>query len=344
MKNLLSTIKRAAGLAAAAVLFIGSISPGLNGQENLGRGRINGFVVDEQGAPVVGAKIVAQSMRGTGKLDGISDKKGRFAIVGLGTGKWRITASLEGFIDAFVEMDVSQLSKNPPITLTMKKSSGAPNLGTDEAGLKIIDRGNALLQEEKYDEAVAAFREFLDKYPDIYQVGLNIATAHLKKGDLETAETEFNGVLDRILEIHGDYSNDKVTTLRAFSGLGELCLKKGDLEAGQKYFREALQISPEDAVAAYNVGEIFFSNQKIDEAVEYFEMAVKIKPEWSKPYHKLGFVFLNKGDFDKSLKNFKKFLELDPESPEVPNVKNIMAAVEKMKKKLVSESGIEARE
>jgi tetratricopeptide (TPR) repeat protein len=342
MKFSPGTIERAAVVAVVAAIFIGGISLGLNGQENLGRGRISGFVVDEKGAPVVGAQIVAQSMRGTGRLGGVSDKKGRFAIVGLGTGKWRVTASLDGFVDAVIEMDVSQITKNPPITLKMKKTTGASNLRTDEAGLEIIDRGNALLQEEKYDEAVAAFREFLDKYPDVYQIGLNVATAHFKKGDVETAETEYKGVLAKILEVHGDYSDDKVTAFRAFSGLGELCLKTGDLEAGQTYFREALRISPEDEVAAYNVGEIFFSNQKVDEAVEYFEMAVKIKPEWSKPYHKLGFVFLNKGEFDKSLENFKKFIELDPEDSEVPNVKNIMAAIEKMKKKLVSEPGIEA--
>ncbi len=319
-------------LAVTAVMLLGPWGFLRSAQENLGRGRISGQVTDENGEPLAGAVVVAEFIQGKAKLDGQSDKKGRFAIAGLGTGMWRVTASKEGYVSSFVEMDVSQLRANPPITLTLNKVTNLQGLQADKSGMEIIDRGNALLQEGKYDEAILAFREFLEKYPEVYQIGLNIATADLKRGDLDAAEAEFKGVLGKVLEVQGETTKDKTTSVRALSGLGEIALKKGDLQSGQKYFREALTISPEDEAAAYNVGEIFFSNQEIDEAISYFEMAVMIKKDWPKPYYKLGFVYLNKGNFDKSLENFKKFIELDPENPEVANVKNMMAAVEKMKK------------
>jgi Tfp pilus assembly protein PilF len=319
-------------LAGIALIAIGGGVSASATQANLGRGRINGQVVDENGEAVVGAKIVAGFVSGSTTLDGISDKKGHFAIAGLGTGRWRVAASKEGYVESFVEMDVSQLRPNPPVTLTLKKTGGLESLPAGKSGIELIDRGNALIQEEKYDEAIAVFGEFQAGNPDLYQVRLNIATAYLKKGDTAAAEEEFKAVLDKILEVHGDLMQDKATAVRAYAGLGELFLKKGDLETGQEYFREALKISPEDEAAAYNVGEIFFSNQQIDEAIEYLELAAKIKKDWPKPYHKLGFVYLNKGEFDKALENFKKFIELDPENPEVPNVRNMMAAIEKMKK------------
>jgi tetratricopeptide (TPR) repeat protein len=321
---------------AALTLFVLVASGGLSrasaAQANLGRGRINGQVVDENGDPVDGAKVVAAFIKGTTKLDGVSDKKGRFAIAGFGTGKWRITASKGGYIDSFVEMEISQLRTNPPITLTLKKLAGLQGTEADKSGIEFIDRGNNLIQEEKYDEAIAAFNEFRALHPELYQVRLNIAAAHLKKGDTATAEAEFKAVLDKIREVHGDLLMDKSTAIRAYSGLGELALKKGNLEEGQEFFREALKISPEDEAAAYNVGEIFFSNQQIDEAIEYLELAVKIKEDWPKPYYKLGFVYLNKGEYAKALENFKRFIDLDPQNPEVPNVRNMMAAIEKMKK------------
>jgi tetratricopeptide (TPR) repeat protein len=93
-----------------------------------------------------------------------------------------------------------------------------------------------------------------------------------------------------------------------------------------------LEISPKDEAAAYNVGEVFFSNQQIDEAIKYFELAVQIKKDWSKPYLKLGYVYLNKGDFAKSLEYFNSFIQMDPDNPEVSQVKNVIAAIEKMKK------------
>jgi len=80
------------------------------------------------------------------------------------------------------------------------------------------------------------------------------------------------------------------------------------------------------------VGEIFFSHQKIDETIKYFKLAIQIKNDWSKPYMKLGYVYLNKGDFNSSLEYFNKFIEIDPENPEVPKMKNIIATIEKIKK------------
>jgi tetratricopeptide (TPR) repeat protein len=203
---------------------------------------------------------------------------------------------------------------------------------SDEESFELFDQGNLLIKEEEYDEALAVFEEFLTKYPEIYQVHLNTGACYLKKGDRDKAEEEFKLVLGKILENHGDYRNDPQASLRAFTGLGEIYLMKEDFETSQKYFTQALDISPEDEVAAYNVGEVFFSNQRIDEAIKYFELAIQIKEDWSKPYLKLGYAYLSKGDFNKALQNFNKFVEMDPDNPEVPTVKNIIATVERMKK------------
>ena len=317
---------------AAALIILMTLLAALPAQENMGRGRISGQVVDESGAAVPAAKVVVQSLQGTARLEGTTDKKGHFAVAGMGSGPWRITVTKEGYVSAYTDRQVSQLKTNPPLALTMQKVAGAQGLRTEEESRPLLDQGNALLEEGKFDEALAAFEQFLAKYPEIYAARLNVATAYLKKGDLDRAESEFRGVLAKVVEVHGEAAKDKTTSLRALSGLGELALKRGDFTAAQKSFREALEISPEDAAAAYNVGEIFFSNQKVDEAIPFFELAGRIRKDWPKPYHRLGLVYLNKGDLDKALENLRKFVELDPQNPEAANVKAIIAAVEKMKK------------
>ena len=301
-------------------------------QEHMGKGRVNGQVVDEEGQPLEGVLIVVDSMRHKTKLQGYSDKKGNFAVAGMGTGFWRVTASKNGYSSSSVNMNIRQLRRNPPITFTLKKMTGSQALMSDKESFELFDKGNLLIKEEKYDDAMAVFEEFLTKYPEIYQVHLNIGTCYLKKGEMDKAEKEFKLVLDKTLESHGDYKNDPQASLRAFSGLGEIYLGKEDFENAQKYFTQALDISPEDEVAAYNVGEVFFSNQRIDDAIKYFELAIQIKKDWSKPYLKLGYTYLNKGDFNKALENFNKFVEINPENPQVPTVKNIITTIEKMKK------------
>jgi len=298
-------------------------------QENLGRGRISGQVADEAGTPLEGVRIVAASSQSDAKLEAVTDKKGRFSIIGLGTGLWRIMAKKEGYDDLIRDMEVFQLKTNPPLSLVLKKT-----LVTAEAetGVPLIDQGNAAMEKEKFDEALAFYREFRTISPDVYGIRVNIAVALLKKGDTDGAEAEYKGVLEDVLRVHGEYAKDKAISVRALSGLGEVAFRRGDLEAGRKYFTEALAVSPEDSTAAYNVGEILFSNQNIDEAIRFFEMAVLIRKDWPKPYLKLGYVYLNKGDYERSIENFEKFIALDPENPEVPKVKSMIDAIEKMRK------------
>jgi tetratricopeptide (TPR) repeat protein len=315
------------------VILVAALVPSVQGgQDNLGRGRISGRVVDPAGDPVEGATITAQSLEGNGKLEGTTDKKGNFAIIGLGTGTWRIMAAKTGYAEASVEMSITQLKANPPINFKLQKLTGVRELRADKSGLAVIDKGNQLAKQGDFDGAIAVFREFLAEYPELYPVRLNIAEALLNKGDADGAEAEYKGLLEKILQVHGDYAKDKSTAVRALSGLGETALKKGDLEAGRMYLSQALGLSPEDEAAAYNVGDILFSNQKVDEAIEFFQLAARIKSGWPKPYYKLGFAYLNKGDYANALESFNKFIALDPENPEVPTVKNIVATIEKIKK------------
>ncbi|MDH4270379.1 MAG: tetratricopeptide repeat protein [Candidatus Aminicenantes bacterium] len=304
----------------------------VTGQEDFGRGRIHGVVVDEQGAPVVDALVVAKSREGRTKLEGRSDENGRFAIAGLGSGAWRVTASKNGYIDSEVVMNVKQLRANPPITFTLNKIKGAAAVSSDKELAALFEKGDALLSRGDYVEAQNVFQEFAAKYPEVYQVHLNIGMCYLKTGELDKAQAEFELVLEKVLAAHGDYKKDPAATQKAFSGLGEVALKRDDFETAQNCFSRALEISPQDEVAAYNVGEIFFSSQRIDEAIAYFERAISVKPDWSRPYLRLGYVYLNKGDMTKALESFQTFIRLDPDHPEVPQVKNMIATIEKIKK------------
>lgn len=317
-----------AGMALMTVLL-----PALAAaQEGLGRGRVSGDVRDEAGEAIEGVLVTAQHLAANVKFEAKTNKKGHFAIAGFGTGVWRFTAVKEGYLAVTLDRQINQLKANDPIDIVMKKAEGLEALQSDKSGLEVFDKGNALLAEERYDEAIAAFEEFVAKYPEVYHARLNIATACLKKGDLARAETEYGLVLQSALPADPGANKDDASAIRALSGLGEIALKKSDFDAASKHFAKALEISPQDEAAAYNVGEIFFSNQKNDEAIQYFDLSIKINPKWAKPYYRLGLVHLNKGDFPKAIENLNKFLELDPENPEAPNVRNIIASLEKMKK------------
>jgi tetratricopeptide (TPR) repeat protein len=301
-------------------------------QEHTGRARINGVVSDEDDNPIAGVLIVAQGVNHSVKFQGQSNKKGKFAIFGLGSGLWRITASKSGYASVYVDMNVKQMSKNPPISFVLEKLTGFVAFLADEESSKLFEKGNLLLKEKKYDEALDAFNEFKEKYPEIYQVHLNTGTCYLRKKEFDNAEQEFRLVLDRIKETHGDYKTDKQSSIKAFAGLGESSLQQKDLEKALEYFDRSLEISPEDEVAAFNVGQLLFTVRKINDAIKYYEMAKNINKDWSKPYMRLGYAYLNKGDFSTAREYFEKFVTMDPENPKAPQGKKKIAELEKMKK------------
>jgi outer membrane protein assembly factor BamD (BamD/ComL family) len=80
----------------------------------------------------------------------------------------------------------------------------------------------------------------------------------------------------------------------------------------------------------FEQGNALLNEGEIDKAVRYFELSASTKPGWPKPYLKLGYAYVNKGEYKKAIDNFNKFVELDPQNPEVPQVKNIIAAIEKL--------------
>ena len=298
-------------------------------QVGIGRGRLSGFVVDESQNRIPKAKIVCEFIEKIEiKKEDISNDKGEWAILGLGTGMWRVTASKEGYIPAFTEVYVRQLERNPQVTLSLKKIEGIDTLPSEQESLNMLEQANLLFQDQKYDEAISLMQQFLEQNPDAYQAYASIGDCYREKGDFDKAIENYNIVLEKAKL---DRNMGKEMTARALAGIGECYLKMQDFDEAQKYFEQSIETYPENEILAYNVGEIYFSHQEIDEAIKYFTISTQIKPDWPPAYLKLGYVYLNKADYGNAEANFKKFLEMDPDSPEAPTVTNILEYIAKIK-------------
>ena len=300
-------------------------------QAGRGNARISGVVKDEQGNGIKSAKIVIEFLEDAQVTREITvNKKGEWAIMGLGTGTWRVTASAEGYISVYKDVYIHQLEINPKITLILKKTTRSDQaMIEDESSLGFLEKTNQLFTEKKYDEAIALLKQFLEINPNVYQAFISIGDCYREKGELEQALEEYNKALEQAKE---DELMGMEMTAKALARIGECYMREEDFETAQDYFKLSIESYPENEILAYNVGEIYFSNRRIDEAIYYFELSTQIKSDWGLPYLKLGYAYLNKGDYEKAKLNLNKFLELDPESPEAPAVENMIDYLEKIKK------------
>jgi tetratricopeptide (TPR) repeat protein len=317
------------------VLILFSVS-GLYAQQGRGRGRIKGTVVDETGAPLEGVKVVAQHLKYNTLFEGKSDEKGNWAIAGLGTGAFRITASKEGYDSSYHEMQVSQFARNNPaveFTLTKMQAapSGVPGI-EDESTLVLFEEGNQLYEQEKYEEAIAKYQEFLAANPSVYQVTLNIGNCYRMLKEYDKAIDAYQKILDKVMTDKGTYEGDE-SAARALASMGETYMLMGDLTKASEFMRQAIDLFPNDEILAFNVGEIFFNQGEAVKAIDYYKLATTIKEDWAPPYRQLGYAYLNKGEYQLAVDSLKKFLELAPDDPQAPTIESLIPKLEEMIKK-----------
>lgn len=313
-----------------------SLTLTLSSQEGRGRGRIHGAIHDEAGNPIEGAKIIAVYLESQTNFESKSDKKGNWAIGGLGTGLFRITVSKDGYDTVYHDVNVSQFSgKNPPIDFTLRKvqtsSLGMPAL-QDEASVVLFEGGNQLYDQGKYAEAAAKFQEFLAKNPSIYQVNINLGSSYREMGEYEKAIAAYNLVLERVKADKGTFQGDE-TAAKALASIGETYAKQGNLEKANEYLKQAIDNFPEDETLAFNVGRIFFAKGEVDRAIEYFQLAIKIKEDWAPAHLQLGYAYLNKGEYKLALASLRRFLELAPDDPQASIIRDLIPKLEELIKK-----------
>jgi Tfp pilus assembly protein PilF len=300
-------------------------------QSGKGKARLNGLVVDEQGNPVGNAKVLLEFPQDQAiKHELTTNDKGEWAILGLGSGRWRVTVTAPGYQGSSTDPIVSQIEVNPRVTLTLKKLAAVDtSVVKDEAAMALIDKATQLFNDRSYDEAITLLQQFLTQFPTAYQTYILIGDCYREKGEYDSAVAAYNQAIEGAKT---DEKMGKEITGKGLAGIGNCYLKQGNVESAQQFFKQSIDTYPDNEALAYNVGEIYFANQKLDEAIQYFTLATQIKPTWGLAYYKLGLAYVNKADYESAVVNLKKFLEIEPDSEMAGSVRSMLDYLEKIKK------------
>jgi len=136
------------------VLACSLLLAGVSGfaQAGQGKGRLAGSVRDEAGIPVANAKVQLQFEAAGRQDETITSAKGEWAFIGVGTGQARVTVTAEGFQTVTIQITVSQLQRNKPLSVVLKpagvKTPAAETPQTQNPGQEeIVTRTYALNYE-----------------------------------------------------------------------------------------------------------------------------------------------------------------------------------------------------
>ncbi len=253
--------------------------PGLGWAQSISR--IAGVVRDETGAPVRGVIVRAEiGAPNTAPLSltAATDDRGRFIFVVARSGEWRLTFDAPGFETMALAAPVRLGSTPPTLDIKLERRE-APELTGAMAGVDArqlstqLASAAALLDQGKYEQAIAAYREIKGRAPALTLVSLQIGNAYFAQGAYAEAEAAYqetlkanaeepNGLfaMGRLREAQGNAADARAWYQKAAAAddswtkplmrLAELARAGGDGAAASAYLQQVVTIDPESPDAA----------------------------------------------------------------------------------------------
>ena len=98
----------------------------------------------------------------------------------------------------------------------------------------------------------------------------------------------------------------------AHYNLGNTYGKLADFSKAEESYKKAISLKPNFAEAYYNLGIIFENDLKLEEAEKYYKQAIALKPDFANAYNNLGIVLEELRKFNESEICYKKIIALEP--------------------------------
>jgi len=316
---------RMRGPLAAALLYVGTLSPAL------------GFVdvfpfmysyVADHFQYLAAAALIPAVVAGLAGLQARLDPTGRIAvrlaltatIAGLGALSWRQSA-------IFADADTlwrTTIARNPRCWMA-RNNLGADLLRAgrvDEAVDEIqqavalnprnaashANLGYVLQAKGRPLEALAEFRSALAIQPDNAEAHTRLAAALLQVGQIDEAI----GVVRKGLAIDANSANAHLV-------LGNAFMQTGRIADAERQFNQALSVEPGNVEARTNLGTALAQLGRTDDAISELEHALTMGRPTATTHISLGNVFFQNGRLEPAIAHFRRALEIDSRSAPAHN-------------------------
>jgi tetratricopeptide (TPR) repeat protein len=277
-------------------------APGLIAQEWKGKGRLQGEVLSPDGKPIEGARITLRKgappadPAASGPPPLTTDKRGKWAILGLTGGPWAVLIEKDGFVRSEGQVQVNEYAPAQPLRLTLNpvpqqvQQQAAADTTSQEA-LAALEAGNAKLQAGQYAEARAEYEKAMAKlepanHPAVLR---GIARTYYEEKQLDKAI----GALQKALEIKPDDAESRKL-------MANLYVDKG--------------------IEAYNA-------TRLPEAAQQFGLAIENDAGLADAYYYRGLALMAQSKNAEAKADFQKMLELDPNHPQAADAREFLKSL-----------------
>ncbi|HKC56369.1 MAG TPA: carboxypeptidase regulatory-like domain-containing protein [Vicinamibacterales bacterium] len=212
-------------------------------------GRITGTIKDPDGKPIKGATVRATNDAVNAHITSTTDDKGRFAMIGVRSGRWGIVAEAPNFLPIQGTADVSS-SNLPVLQLTLQRDPGPMPGALVKTITEDIAAAEALRKAGRYDDAIAAYQSVQSKNTRLTTVSLMLATLYREKAAQERDAAAKQALLNRAIGAYTDLLKADDANARARVELGVTQMAAGNMDAAAKSFQDVINADPKTTAAA----------------------------------------------------------------------------------------------
>ena len=296
-----SFIARSAVASLALVASL-SLAAAARAQDWRGAGRIEGYVQDESGQPIVDATLKAFCAERGGGTTIRSDKKGHFVLGGVVGCHWAFDIDAAGYEPKKISINLpGESARLAPLKVPLKKATGAAAAAPElQAAAASAD---AAYKEGRFADARAEYEKLLALRPDLAPtIHQQIGFAYVQEKDYPKAVESLEKVLAT------DPQNAQVRAIAAQAALEGRMIDKGrSLLAG---LDESKIASPD---VFFNMGVNFFNAGEIADAITYYGKTIAKDPAYVDAYFRRGLAYLGQGKTAEAKADFQKVVELQPD-------------------------------
>jgi Flp pilus assembly protein TadD len=260
-------------------------------------GRVGGTIKDEKGQPIKGATVLAENPAATpSSFTATTDDRGRYSIIGMKSGTWKITASAPGFQPSGGQVPIRTIGQpNPPVDFVLVPGATSAAAGLPKEIVAEVEAAEAKFTAKDYDGAISAYQAILGKAPKLTRLNVAIARAYRAKKDYKGAAEWYEKAL----------AADPNDT----SGLTELAMmymEQGQLDTAREKLLAVAENTGATREVFYSLGEIERARDKSEDAGKWYQRAADADANWAKPYIGLALVAIQKGDIPDAIKHLEK--------------------------------------
>ena len=304
-------MKKSAILLVSILLLISLVGA----QAYKGKARVKGIVLDEQGHPIEGVHVKLYLPKAEGGVRATTDSKGIWKANWIRFGSWSVDFEKLGYEPKKISIQVSEAKKNPLVDVVLIKAKG---LVISEDIKSRLDKGNALFDQGKYDEAIALFQTMVEENPDLYVIYTNIGNCYFQQNKYDEAITSYQKVLEQDPE-----------NVSAMLSIGNSLANAGDNEKAMAWYKKINMEKITDVTVLYNIGTALYNKSEFKEALRYYQRAVDLKEDFLDGLYQLGLANLTLGNKEEAISSFNKYLEKDSESARAEQVKGFLSYLKK---------------